>query len=1177
MIILDKSTFLTTIWVIPKIRMISGIISGIFTAVLVLFSFGTVDACSTQNNVANMNISECSMIPSIHIQYYVNPTLWYFRPTEVGISDPSLSSVPKYFALSAGAIAMTQTLNELFQNFQTIHHGGPSLFNVSVPITLNDANGTQCSSSVRISLIPQYDLQVADIGAESFYTEEAQGQTNNRESCEVCGSGTNPFAVIHGEISNAGLYDVTSQVCNAFNIPVIAASITDLTFQQLYPKSQAAAPWSALASTSPTQISSALQSFMRQFNWNFIAMFTDPNDQDQANEMSEIAFGISYVPFQNIDAVGTGCHIGILGVIESGIAAMYLDMAIIRCSQCVNQILTSGLMEMNYVVIWGPTLMASVNNDLQTLANAANLPVSKFSGTFALQVRMETASFAPLFFNNMNNLFASWNAPFLSQYENLTITSIYDHANSVILASQGISGLFADQLCSFGNQGIVSNLSISNSSLLIAEVTHNLLAFFSNSRANGNYTIQSGSSGNSTWKITLPISELYVTPSQTFQYYTQQSGIWSEATNIAQWYHDQQGNSLVNLDVYNLVSIPVSGNNLVGSYSSSMYSWMPNPSSIIVWPNNSSLWQYVSGQPSGFAPLTKLSLSCSTNYSCSSGLITEGTMYNGVLASYSTDIVLSKTTGEWDMQISCLDFGSGNVPSYGAALEHSSGAWNLFVNPYSGNVQVNFDSQFISPDSLGMETGILSFWCMSSSSVLNSSLLISIGIDTTDYNPSVSAQWGAGTANVIGIAISLLGTCLTLVYRHRKPIYSSSVSFLLISWVGFGLLFGSGLLSILPVTGDSICQARPWLFNYGFTLIMGSLFLKTYHIHSIFNNDKLVVRQIALWHFTLSLFIMLSLMTVVMLVWQLLGTAQLYRVSTTRPYCATGSWVPFHFIAALELLLIVSCLIVSYLIRRVHQDYNESKCIAFIVYNTAFWGIAWWVISSQESVSPPTLALLTSIFICVVSFMNMLTFFFPKFYALNREDSRTFAITPRSGRSKLVDSAIRLSAIEASAGLALERESVNAGNFNSSEDPKMVLKQCREKLFETIRKWKVTDGEHRRLKGKIRDCEVTRDKDTQAVNNWMNAIRVALTSEQLSSRDSDGLVGQMTNISRMNVDQLMEEAERHEDSSRKRNTVMSAASPPKASMSKPFGTMTPRNGGTNNSSHKDEIELIVKS
>ena len=92
----------------------------------------------------------------------------------------------------------------------------------------------------------------------------------------------------------------------------------------------------------------------------------------------------------------------------------------------------------------------------------------------------------------------------------------------------------------------------------------------------------------------------------------------------------------------------------------------------------------------------------------------------------------------------------------------------------------------------------------------------------------------------------------------------------------------------------------------------------------------------------------------------------------------------------------------------------------------------------------------------------------------------------------------------------------------------------------------------------------------QVVNNWMNAIRAALTSNQLSSRDADGLVGQMTNIVKMNVDQLMEEAERHEDSSRKRNNVI-AASSPKLSVSKPPAT-TPRHG----TFHRDEIELAIK-
>lgn len=1157
--------------------MFPSILSSVFAVTFASLLFITGKACIADTNMYN-TMPSCPTANFINIEYYVNSTFWYFRPTEIGLTDPSVSAVPEYFALSGAALSMTQTLNELFQNFQTVHHGGPSLFNVPIPITLNNTDGTPCQSFVNVSIIPQYNLQIESIGAStSYFTRGPQGQANNRASCEVCNSLTKPFAVIHGELVNAGLYDVTSQVCNAFNVPVIAASVTDLTFQQLYPGSNAAAPWSALASTPPGQISNALRSFMSQFNWNFIGFFVDPNDQDNANEMSEIAFGFSFVPFENIDSTGTGCNLAILGFVESGLSIMYLDMSISKCRLCVRQLLTSGLLEQNYIIIWGPTLMTSVNNDLNVLAAAANVSISQFAGTFALQVRMKAASFTPILFENMNNLFASWNASFLSQYETSVITSIYDNANSVILASQGVAGLFADQLCFFGNQGVTTNLSESelNVSGLVSEITANLLAFLSNDQSAGNFNIiQSSFSLNSTWKIQISANELHIIPSQTFQYYTQSSGIWSEAVNIEQWYHDQSGNSLILFDVYNLVSGSVTDNNLVGTYFSSSNLWMPNPISI-EWPNNAALWQYTSGFPSQLAPLSKLRLSCVTNYSCSSTLIVEESMYNETLFSYFTSVEFSPMdSGEWDLQIGCFE--AGSVPSFGASLSHSSEFWNLFINIYSGALKLNFEPQLTQTDMTSLnEEIIVSFWCTNGFSVLNSSLTVSVNINVVpiDYDTTISARWGAGTANIVGIVVSVVGAFLTLIYRHRRPIYSASVSFLLISWVGFTLLFASGLISILQVTGNDICQIRPWLFNYGFTLVMGSLFLKTYHIHSIFNNDKLVIRQISMWHFILSLGIMLSLITAVMLVWQLSESLQLYRVSASHPYCETGSWIPFHFIAGLELLLVLSCLFVSYLTRRVKQDYNESKCIAIIVYNTTFWGIAWWVLSSQESISPPTLSLLTSVFICAVSFVNLLTFFFPKFYALSREDVKMLAITPRHGRSKLIDSALHLSAIEASAGLTMER-SVNNTAFNVPEDPKEALKQFRERLFETIRKWKENDVEHRRLKGKIRDYETLRDTNTQAINNWMNAIRVTLTSTQLSSRDAEGLVTQMNSILRMNVEQLMEEAEKHEESSRKRGTVMAGIGSPKYSATgKLPGTVTSNNGGQNLS---NQIELAVR-
>lgn len=1135
------------------LNIVSRIVATITTVALVCFS--SVDACRTPPNAQYIShLPTCSSIPSISLDVVINPTLAYLRPTEVGLENPNLSLSPEYFAASAGAIAMTTTLNQLFQDLKTVHYGPNSLVGIPFPIVLNQTSGNPCVSFANLTVIPQYNLAITDIGTSNTYLAEGnQGIANNRESCELCNDASPPFAVIHGTLDNAGLYDVTSQVCNAFNVPTIAVSITDLTFQKLYPEAAAAARYSALASIGPTQVGTGLSQFMNQFGWQSVVVFLDPANTAQANEVIR-GFQLTglAISSQFVDYDGTGCVNAIVGVMDGTVSVIYIDLTITRVSECVRQILSERLLSSNYIVIWGPTLMASVNNSFQNLAGAVGAPLANFTGTFTLQVRTREASYFPTFKTNLQQLYSSWNDSFLYDSLSLYPTALNDNANAVILASQGIYGFLASKICTLIFQGLTLNLPDSSASFpaLATAITSKFASVLSGSVLGGNYSvITQDPLTQQLWNVQLNTESLNIVPNSAFYFYTQTSGYWSEASNMAKWYHDGLGNSLTTFDVYNLQnpapSFPI------GSYFSGTYSWVYNSSSTIIWPNPSALWQYNSGFPGDTPPLSFLTLSCLTGYSCPSIIVPETPTYQGLteIVSYSTNAVVSDD-GTWEMEIQCS--GGGGTLFYTASIESdnpdSLPAWSISLNQRTAQIRLDFNAALVDSNKWPGGSSTLLFSCFDKNNILNGTLHIVVDNNASQYTPSVASQWVFAILNFLGIACSFVGAGLTIFYRHHRPIYSSSVPFLLIAWMGFAIVFGSGLISILPVTGNDICQAKSWLFNYGFVLVMGSLLLKTFHIHKIFNNDKLIIYRISLWQFTLSLASMLAVVTTVMLVWQNDQGLNLHRSSAFQPYCVTGSWVPFHIIAGFELLLVLACLWLGYQIRRVHHDYNESKCIGFIVYNTAIWGVAWWVMSSQISISPSTMSLLTSLFIFVVCFLNGLIFFMPKFYAISVEytNNRGLVVTPRQGSNKLAHSR-ESDEMNSTLGpakappKALSRQSVAEGEFILPQDGKDALKFARDKLFETARKWKANDAEHARLKRKIGECEMLRVQDSELINSWMVIIRNVLTSGQVTPKDSEALMLQMWNILNMQGSELIAEAEKYE-SSRKKKEIVAAPS-----------------------------------
>jgi 7 transmembrane sweet-taste receptor of 3 GCPR len=1121
----------------------------------------------------------------ILVEYSINPELAYFRPTEVGLSDPLQSVSPEYFALSGGAIAMTQTLNQLYFNHQTVHNGPvSSIFNVSIPVFLNQSDSSLCQQLVNVSVIPQYNLTISDIGTEVELG--LQGQTNNRDSCQTC-SQSQSYALIHGTLSSTSLYEVAAQVCNAFNVPTIAASVTDETFDELYPQAAASGEWSARSSTGPTQVGNALGYLLYQYDWTSVIMFVDPVSQTQANYVSEIAQAMqneivdflnayTLVPFLYIDSSDTGCASALPGVTSSGVSLLYLDIAVSRSYQCITQLVQSGLLSQNYVFIWGPTLMSSINNDLQLLAATVNVPVANLTGTFTIQIRSQQASFVPLLQSNIASTYASWNAPWLSQYQEAYASSVFDNANAVILASQGVHGFIANELCLLTSRGVYANVSTTEE--VVNVVTEALISLISGSNTPGPYEVTSNAN---TWEIFIPTTTLNFLPSRAFYFYTEESGMYSTSTNIQQWYHDNSGNSLITIDIYNVQQNGAENNSsLVGSYYSATSSWQLNPSLQVVWPNPLALWQYVSGWPSSMPPLSALSLQCVTNYSCTSPITFEGFKSVGYaqVATYSSEVTLSGD-GSWNTQLACVAPG-GQELSYDAYIVETSQSdmaspWNLFINPFNGQLQVSFSTADIDAANWPGGSILVEFLCSNGPSRLNGTLEITVIDDSSGYTASNSAQWGLAIANGIGAVFSVWGFLLTLVHRKKRSFYASSIPFLLTIWLGFGVLFGAGIISIVPVTNSATCQAQSWMFNYGFALIMGSLLIKTWHIHLIYNSRTLLVKSFSTLELMIGLAGVLSAFTVVMLSWQLIPTAQLHRRSEFQPYCVTGSRVPFHILAGMELLLVIVSAYLSYRTRMVSQDHNESKCIIAVSYNTVLWGTCWWVLSSQFSIEPSVLEFLTSLFLCVACFMNMFLFFTPKFLGIWGENNRSnFERTSSKKNSDIRPSALRYGEHIAASLMGNKLSNSQFEVTNNLEG----LRQARDKLFESLRKLKSGDAERNRLRVAMEKSANDRYDAIGMVNGWLATVRALLDQRKTMPGDTsvNSLLDNLKEITAMNTQQMMDEAQKQEEQSTRRPPPKesSAAYNQTATSDLRQVTNTPKMGGSRLGDMYPHIELV---
>jgi hypothetical protein len=99
---------------------------------------------------------------------------------------------------------------------------------------------------------------------------------------------------------------------------------------------------------------------------------------------------------------------------------------------------------------------------------------------------------------------------------------------------------------------------------------------------------------------------------------------------------------------------------------------------------------------------------------------------------------------------------------------------------------------------------------------------------------SKSAQIGLMACIGFCLVLSLVYTALLVRFKSHRVVHAASPLFCFIFTFGINLLFVAAFLMVQEQS-PVFCQLQAWFFNLGFTLAYGSLFIKTWRLHKIFN------------------------------------------------------------------------------------------------------------------------------------------------------------------------------------------------------------------------------------------------------------------------------------------------------------------------------------------------------
>eukprot|EP01125_Pyxidicula_operculata_P003581 TRINITY_DN1467_c0_g2_i9.p1 TRINITY_DN1467_c0_g2~~TRINITY_DN1467_c0_g2_i9.p1 ORF type:complete len:613 (-),score=82.13 TRINITY_DN1467_c0_g2_i9:985-2823(-) len=287
-------------------------------------------------------------------------------------------------------------------------------------------------------------------------------------------------------------------------------------------------------------------------------------------------------------------------------------------------------------------------------------------------------------------------------------------------------------------------------------------------------------------------------------------------------------------------------------------------------------------------------------------------------------------------------------------------------------------------------------------------------VDPSHLNLAYGNGPGLGITIITGILMFIVvGIFITtLVLHHQKEplILASSPIFLYIILVAAML----GYVDVFLWFGEPTlvqCYASQLLFGISFTTLFGSLFAKTYRVWKIFkaadnfrivrlHNKDILPQVAACVGIEISIFIIWFASSSVSIE-VVRSPAALWDATITCYYERNDI---FTYIFTLYYIILVGYgSFLSWNVRKVPNLLNESKYIAYCIYNLAVLGVISFVLLFLIELNPLARTIVRVIVLLLSLTLTVWILFFPKFYSIQRGYEASWNSTSASTTKRVSD------------------------------------------------------------------------------------------------------------------------------------------------------------------------------
>jgi gamma-aminobutyric acid type B receptor len=214
------------------------------------------------------------------------------------------------------------------------------------------------------------------------------------------------------------------------------------------------------------------------------------------------------------------------------------------------------------------------------------------------------------------------------------------------------------------------------------------------------------------------------------------------------------------------------------------------------------------------------------------------------------------------------------------------------------------------------------------------------------YNPQIEpAEWAMFALAIAGSVLSIVLIVYIAINRENKVIRGSSALFLGYLLFGTLLSYASIFTGNLNAIGVGTCVLTPLFLGIGFTITFGSLFAKSWRIHSLYNDKTLTIRAITDTKLTIITAVVVAVEVVICVIIAIFGSEVLlvvtdphrpaywYQQCNVDMITSPVAWSFVIIALAYNAVVMAYGVYLAVRIRSVpHKVYNESRQLAFVIY-----------------------------------------------------------------------------------------------------------------------------------------------------------------------------------------------------------------------------------------------------